>query len=118
MTILGFKVAHYTNVKAEDVKKPGFTGVQVRWLITKEDEAQNFAMRCFEIEPGGQSANHTHDWEHEVFILNGQCLVAFGDQEKRVGPGYFVFIPSKVSHNFKNTGKETLRFLCLIPYKK
>ena len=102
MTVLGFKVVHYTKVKAEDVKKPGFNGVQVRWLITKEDEAQNFAMRCFEIEPGGKSANHTHDWEHEVFVLNGHCSVVCGDQEERVGPGYAVFIPSNVPHNFKN----------------
>jgi quercetin dioxygenase-like cupin family protein len=50
-------------------------------LITKEDGAENFAMRCFEIMPGGQSAHHAHNWEHEAFVLDGQELVVCGDKE-------------------------------------
>ena len=118
VTVLGFKAVHFTKVKAEKVEEPGYTGVKVRWLITKEDDAKNFAMRCFEIEPHGQSASHTHSWEHEVFILNGHCFVACGDEGKEAGPGYVVFIPPNVPHYFKNLGNETLRFLCLIPYKE
>jgi quercetin dioxygenase-like cupin family protein len=116
--VLRFKAVHFTNVKAEKVEESGFKGVQVRWLITKEDDAKNFAMRCFEIEPGGQSASHIHGWEHEVFILNGRCLVACGDEEKEAGPGHAIFIPLNVSHYLKNIGNKTLRFLCLIPYKE
>jgi len=118
VTVLGFKVVHFSEVKAENVEEPGFTGVKVRWLITKDDDAENFAMRCFEIEPGGRSASHTHGWEHEVFILNGRCLVVCGDEERRAGPGCAIFIPPNVRHYFKNLGDETMRFLCLIPYKK
>lgn len=118
VTSLGFKAVHFTKIRAQDVEEPGFEGVNVRWLITEDDDAKNFAMRCFEIEPGGQSARHSHSWEHEVFILDGQCLVFCGNEEKRIGPGYVVFIPPNVPHCFKNPGDKTLRFLCLIPYKK
>lgn len=37
--------------------------------------AENFAMRLFEIQPRGYSPLHQHDWEHEVFILEGKGAV-------------------------------------------
>jgi len=115
---MGFKAVHFTQVEVEDVKADGFEGVRVRWLISKKDGAQNFAMRYFEISPGGQSAFHSHDWEHEVFILKGEGLVVCGNEERKVSVGYVVFIPPNIPHSFKNTGEETLGFLCLVPYKE
>ncbi len=115
---MGFKAVHFTKIDREDVKEPGFKNVQVRWLITKDDGAENFAMRCFEIALEGQSAHHTHNWEHEAFILDGHGLVVCGDEKTRVGPGYFIFIPPNVPHHFENLGDQALRFLCLIPYKE
>lgn len=115
---MGFKAIHYSEVKIENVEMEGFEGVTVRWLITKEDGAKNFAMRCFEIKPGGKTALHSHDWEHEVFFLSGKGKVKCGDDEKEVGPGYVVFIPANTPHCFENLGEDVLRFLCLIPYKE
>ena len=118
MIIVGFKAVHYSEVKAENVEIEGFKGVTVRWLITKDDGAENFAMRCFEIKPGGKTAFHSHDWEHEVFVLSGKGKVRCGNEEKIVEAGYVVFIPPNVPHCFENLGEDTLKFLCLIPYKK
>ena len=115
---MGFKTVPLSTVKEEEVKEPGFKGIKVRWLITKEDGAENFAMRYFEIEPGGHSAYHSHTWEHETFILEGDCLVKCGNKEKRATSGYVIFIPPNTPHNFKNVGKKTLKFLCLVPYQK
>ena len=109
------KIAHFTEVKQEDAGEPG---VKIRWLIKKEDGAPNFAMRYFELEPKAKSPHHQHDWEHEVFILDGQCSVFCDGQEKTVSNGYVVFIPPNALHHFENVGKGTLRFLCLVPHKK
>ena len=115
---MGFKAVHFTEIDREDVEKSGFEKVAVRWLITRKDGAENFAMRWFEMAPGGHSADHAHNWEHEVFILEGRGLVVCGAEKKRVGPGYVVFIPPNAPHHFENVGDETLRFLCLIPHKE
>ena len=115
---MGFKAVHFTEVEQQDVKEPGYERIRVRWLIAEDDGAENFAMRLFTIAPGGKSAHHAHDWEHEVFILNGRGSVVCGDDEKRVDPGYVVFVPQDTPHHFENTGNEPLKFLCLIPYKK
>jgi quercetin dioxygenase-like cupin family protein len=100
------------------MEEPGAEGIKVRWLIMKEDGAPNFAMRLFELESKGHSPLHSHDWEHEVYILEGNCRVTCEGQEKTASAGYVVFIPSKAEHRFANPGKSTLKSLCLVPHHK
>ena len=109
------KVFHYEDVEAKDAEK-GTSKLRVRWLITKEMGAENFAMRLFEMEPGGYSPLHSHSWEHEVFILEGEGTVFGGGEERKFKANNVIFIPPNEKHQFKNTGETTLKFLCLIPY--
>ena len=111
------KVFNYKTVRAEKadccVEK-----TQVRWLITKEMGAGNFAMRLFEMEPGGCSPLHEHPWEHEVFVLEGEGLVFDGEKAVPLQNGDVIFVKSNERHQFKNNSEKPLKFLCLIPYIK
>jgi quercetin dioxygenase-like cupin family protein len=109
------RILHYRDVKAEDAGE-GTSKLSVRWLITKEMGAENFAMRLFEMDPGGYSPFHSHSWEHEVFILEGEGVVVSGGKERKVGTGSVIFVSSNEKHQFRNNGEKTLKFLCLIPY--
>ena len=109
-------VKNYSDVEAEDVE--GVKGVKIRWLITKKrDCAPNFAMRMFEIEPNAATPYHRHEWEHEVFILDGECEVVGEDGSVRCRAGDVIFVPGNEPHQFKNVGDTVLKFLCLIPEK-
>jgi quercetin dioxygenase-like cupin family protein len=88
------------------------------WLITKDMGAKNFAMRLFDMESGGYSPLHTHPWEHEVFILEGEGAVFDGKKATPFKANDVVFVPTDEIHQFKNTGKKKLKFLCLIPNQK
>ncbi len=112
------KHVHHTEVKLEEPAEQGVKDVKLRWLISKKDGAENFAMRLFEIKPGGYTPLHQHDWEHEVFILEGNGVIKNKINEEAFGEGDVLFVPSMEWHQFVNTGKETLKFLCLIPYKE
>jgi len=109
------KVFPYTDVEAKAADDGAFK-LKVRWLITKDIGAPNFAMRLFEMEPNGYSPLHTHDWEHEVFILEGEGTVFGKEGEKKFKQGDTVFVAPNEKHQFKNTGSKLLKFLCLIPY--
>ena len=111
------KHVHYTDVELEEPDEEGIKDLKIRWLISKKDGAGNFAMRLFEIKPGGHSPLHQHDWEHEVFLLDGDGVRRDKNSEKPVKQGDVFFIPPMEWHQFANTGKETMKFLCLIPYK-
>ena len=110
-------VFNYETVASADVEN-GASKVKVKWLITKAMGAKNFAMRLFEVEPNGYSPLHTHPWEHEVFILEGKGIVFDGEKATPFKANDVVFIPSDERHQFKNTGRKQLKFLCLIPNKK
>jgi quercetin dioxygenase-like cupin family protein len=109
------QISAYRNVKSKEAEE-GAVGLSVRWLITKEMGAENFAMRLFEMAPRGHSPRHSHQWEHEVFILEGEGLVYGGGEEKKFKPGDFIFIPPNEVHQLRNNSTKTVRFLCLIPY--
>ena len=55
-------------------------GATVRWLIGAAEQAQDFAMRYFEIMPGGHSAPEDHPYEHGVMVVRGQAKVVLGDE--------------------------------------
>lgn len=110
------KIHHYSEIEAKEAGE-GSSKVKVRWLITKEMGALNFAMRLFEVEPKGYSPLHAHDWEHEVFILEGEGTIVSKDGEIRFKAGDAVLILPNEKHQFKNTGNKPLKFICLVPHK-
>ncbi|HFD39077.1 MAG TPA: cupin domain-containing protein [Anaerolineae bacterium] len=95
--------------------QPALEGVTMRVLIGPQEEAPFFNMRLFEVQPGHSSPHHSHWWEHEVFILEGQGVVVTGEGELPIAPGSAVFVPGGEVHQFQNRGEGVLRFLCLVP---
>jgi quercetin dioxygenase-like cupin family protein len=112
------KHEHYTDVKQEIPKEKGVKDTTIRWLISKNDGAENFAMRLFEIEPGGHTPYHQHDWEHEIFILEGKGIAKSKDAEVTIKQGDILFIEPNEWHQMKNTNNTLMKVICLIPYKK
>jgi len=112
------KITNFKNVEAEEVVDPGAKGVTIRWLISEKDGAPNFAMRLFEVEPGGYTPYHKHKWEHEVFVLKGEGSLIRENKTSPLKPGDAVFVPGEENHQFKNTSEENLVFLCLVPVER
>lgn len=109
------KILNYRDMAADPVETEGAKDVTIRWLIARQDGAENFAMRLFEIAPGGNTPLHTHRTEHEVFILDGEGAVWREGEDVPVGPGTSIFVPPEEKHCFKNIGEGVLRFLCIVP---
>ena len=72
-------------------------------------------MRQFEVAPGGYTPKHSHHYEHEVFVLEGAGVVLEGDVEHPLKAGDVVFVTPGEPHQFKNTGAQPLKFLCMVP---
>src|SRR3990172_6304134 len=109
------QIKKLTDVPANDVTMEGAAGCKVRWLVGEKENAPTFAMREFEVAPGGPTPHHFHDYEHEVYVLAGEGTVLDGDRELPLAAGDVVFVAPNDVHQFRNTGNEPMRFLCLIP---
>jgi quercetin dioxygenase-like cupin family protein len=84
-------------------------------VLISAEQAPNFAMRCFTIEPQGGIPRHTNSVEHEQYVLGGSARVGIGGKEYSVKEGDAVFIPAGVVHWYQNDGNEPFKFLCLVP---
>lgn len=104
-----------TDVPANEVTMEGAAGCKVRQLIGTGENAPTFAMREFEVQPGGHTPRHFHDYEHEVYVLAGKGTILDGDKELPLAAGDVLFVAPNDVHQFRNTGHEPMRFLCLIP---
>ena len=109
------KVTPYEAVSSAPVTMPGSQGCAVRWLVDETDGAPNFAMRQFEVAPGGYTPRHSHPYEHEVFVLDGQGEILEDETPRPLRPGTVVFVAPDEIHQFRNTGATPLKFLCFVP---
>ena len=94
---------------ASDVSKAG--------LIAESDGALSAAMRLFEIAAGGNTPFHAHDWEHVVYVLEGQGTLETQGRSTEFGAGDAILVEPDEEHNFVNRGEEPLRLLCVVPLR-
>lgn len=109
------KVQPITAHEQSDVTMEGAKDVRMRMLVGPVDGAKIFHMRHFEVQPGGHSPHHQHDYEHEVLILRGRGLVKSEQGDRPCQPGDVVWVPPNEMHQFQCAGDEPLEFICLIP---
>jgi quercetin dioxygenase-like cupin family protein len=86
-----------------------------RQVLIGSDEAPNFAMRKFIIEPGGEVPTHTNTVEHEQLVLRGRARISIKDKEYEVKKNDVVYIPANTPHSYRTVGDEAFEFLCVVP---
>jgi quercetin dioxygenase-like cupin family protein len=109
------RVVRASEVEARPVTEPGASKTTVRWLLARPEGAPTFAMRLFELAPGGSTPLHEHAWEHEVFVLDGAAEVSADAEARPIKPGDAVLVLPGERHQFCNVGEGPTRLLCMIP---
>jgi quercetin dioxygenase-like cupin family protein len=109
------KISHFKEVPAQKIKVPGVKGVTKRVLIGEKDGAPNVTMRIFHVEPEGYTYHHAHDFEHEIFIIEGTGQAISENGIKEISQGNAIFIAPNEIHQIRNSGNSTLTFLCVVP---
>jgi len=111
---------HRSEVKAEIVREPGAKQTLHRKLIDTPHGADRFVLTEFEIAPEGSTPPHHHDWEHEIYVLEGEMGLVFPETGKveQVKPGDAIFIPRGEPHGFVTGPGQTCRFLVVAPAER
>ncbi len=105
-------VKHAASVPARPVEAGIATRRQV---LIGPDEAPNFVMRRFIMEPGGGMPPHTNRVEHEQYVLRGKAKIGIGDEVVVVEKDDVVYIPAGAPHWYRVEGDEPFEFLCVVP---
>ncbi len=107
------KVIHYKDAELKEEKAA--RGAGIRWLLSERDGETDMAMRVIEIEAGGQTPEHAHPWEHQVFMLRGEGRVVVEGETRAIAPGAAIFVAPGENHTFHNDSGEAMEFVCMIP---
>lgn len=110
MKIQNIDQGHLTSIEMD-----GVVGCQVKQLISQQDGAPMFAMRQFEVAPGGHTPHHHHPYEHEVYVIAGEGVVLENETPRPIKAGDAILVQPDEIHQFRNTGSGPLKFLCLVP---
>lgn len=97
------------------VEMDGASLVTMRLMVGRADGAPNFAMRHFTVEAGGHTPRHSHDYEHEVYVVSGTARVEQDGEFQELGRGDVLYIQPGAVHQFTNTGDRPFAFLCMVP---
>jgi len=109
-------VVNAEDVPVEDLRKRGAEKVKVRYLIDERHGSNRFALRIYTVEKDGCTPLDQHQYEHQVYVLNGEGLLRMHKNRSVSRPiraGDTVFIPSNAVHQFTNEREEPLVFLCV-----
>ena len=98
-------------VKVEQLPMEGVKNATIQWLISKNEGAEEFAMRLVTIRKGGSIPLHSHPQIHEQYVLKGVGVLFTKDSEKEMGPGDFAFVDANEEHGMRNKGEEDFEII-------
>lgn len=111
-------IRNIDEVERTPVAMPGVKDASMAVMVGRADAAPNFAMRQFEVVSGGHTPRHSHNYEHEVFIVSGTGTVFLEGEDRDVRAGDVVYVPAEEEHQFRANGDDPLRFLCMVPMNR
>lgn len=82
-------------------------------LLSGEDTAGRFCLIDMHVPAGGGPPPHRHDFEETFTVLAGEVEMHFRGHKTMLRSGETAHIPANAPHQFRNTGIEPARLLCI-----
>lgn len=112
---MGIQIKSTDEIESAVPAMDGLKDVKMKMLVGETDGARNFYMREFQVSSGGYTPRHSHDYEHEIYILEGRGEVECDGETRNIKANDVFLVPANSLHQFRNTSSSDLRFICLVP---
>ncbi len=96
----------------------GTEGVDFRALLAKNANAPNFYLRIFDVSPGGHTFDHSHSWEHEMYVVKGRGKIVLEPGKEEIREGDAILLEPDEKHMVVNDSRSLLRLVCVVPKPK
>ena len=108
-------VAHENDLEAGVIDSPEVKNAAMKVLISPEQGWSDYVMRIIELDEGGFSPRHAHDWPHINFVVEGSGTLHVDGKDHAVRAGSYAYVPAGSLHQFQNAGQGPFRFICIVP---
>ena len=109
------RVDNVSNVEVIKVNTTEAKFTSMRVLISPKDGWEGYVMREVTVLEDGYTPKHIHPWEHINYMLEGDGELMIDGKINKVSKGSFAFVPPSTIHQFRNVGKGTFKFICIVP---
>ena len=108
-------IAHEEKVKGLELTGDNLSNVVKKVLVSPQEGWDGWVMRLFELGEKGYTPRHKHPWPHINYVTEGEGILHLEGLEHSMTKGSFAFLPSNSEHQFRNTGRGKLSFICIVP---
>ncbi len=108
-------VRNISELEGKEITNPEAKNAIMKVLISPKEGWDGYVMRVFEIGEEGFTPKHSHPWPHINYVLEGFGELLLDNKKTPVQAGAYAYIPSGELHQFRNTGKQTFKFICIVP---
>lgn len=106
---------HIEDLENKVVNNPLADKAKMRVLVGPNEGWDSHVMRVFEVEAGGYTPKHQHDWPHINYILEGEGTLLIEGELQTIKAGHYAYIPSNTLHQFKASEHSGIKFICMVP---
>ena len=108
-------VGNEKEILSHVIESPEVRNAAMKVLISPKEGWEGYVMRVVELDEGGYSPRHTHDWPHINYIIEGEGTLHIDGKDNPIQAGSFAYVPSGSDHQFRNNGTGKFRFICIVP---
>jgi quercetin dioxygenase-like cupin family protein len=87
-------LGHLKELTPNPVTNPAAKDAAMRVLVGPEQGWSDHVMRVFDLQPGGFTPKHQHDWPHINYIIAGEGTLFLNDQENPIQAGSYAYVPA------------------------
>ena len=103
----GARLLHFKEIKTIDRG----AGIYSTPLIVEATGATSFSSGITTFPPGASIAEHTHNTDEQVTLLEGEGIAEIEGRQQPVDVYDTTFIPANVPHRFINRGEDHMRIM-------
>jgi quercetin dioxygenase-like cupin family protein len=108
-------VGNYLNLEAKTIDSSEAKNAKMKVLVDAKSGWEDYVMRVVEVEENGYTPKHSHPWQHINYIISGTGELMIDGKINEVEEGSFAYVPANALHQFKNVGKKSFKFICIVP---
>jgi quercetin dioxygenase-like cupin family protein len=108
-------VNHLNETEKTKISHPLAKNAFMKVLVSEKEGWEDYVMRVVEVEKEGYTPKHQHPWPHINYVIEGQGEIMIDGVLNPVEAGSYAFVPSDTLHQYKNTGDDVFKFICIVP---
>lgn len=103
------------NVSRKKVTHESAKDAYMKVLVSEKEGWDDYVMRVVEVEVNGYTPQHQHSWPHINYVIEGEGNLMIEGKNHPLKSGTYAFVPDNALHQYQNKGKDTLKFICIVP---